>query len=153
MGQKTCSNSIHRLGENNPSWKGGVSSLRDRIRSSREYKKFRESVLEKDNHKCIICGSSVDLQVHHIYPFALFPDDRMRVEHAATLCADHHTIKSSSFHGLFGTRNNTPEQFEYYVNLMRPEYGNDEHYDVNKYMNSYDADDIEIDDYTLDLYE
>lgn len=61
MGQKTCSNSIHRLGENNPSWKGGVSSLRDRIRSSREYKKFRESVLEKDNHKCIICGSSVDL--------------------------------------------------------------------------------------------
>lgn len=152
MGQKTCSNNfVHRSGELNPVWKGGVSPENERIRKTRMYKKYRQAVLEKDNHKCIICGSTEDLQVHHIYPFSIYPDDRMRVETGVTVCAKHHTIGDNSFHSIFGTHNNTPEQFEYYVNEKRQELGIKEPFDVYKYMNPYDADDMEIDDSMLDL--
>lgn len=141
----------HWSGENSHSWKGGVTEENERIRSSSLYKQFRQAVLEKDNHKCIICGSTEDLQVHHIYPFSIYPDDRMRVETGVTVCAKHHTIGDNSFHGIFGTHNNTPEQFEYYVNMKRQELGIKEPFDVYKYMNPYDADDMEIDDSMLDL--
>ena len=60
-------------------------------------------------------------------------------------------INSSSFHNIYGMRGNTPEQFEYYVNEKRQELGIKEPFDVYKYMNPYDADDMEIDDSMLDL--
>ena len=48
---KTCGDrSIHYTGENNPSWKGGVTSESDQIRQSRYYKDYREAVLKKDNY-------------------------------------------------------------------------------------------------------
>ena len=52
---------------------------------------------------------------------------------------------------MYGMVGNTPEQFETYVNMKRAELGITEHFDVYKYMNPYDADDMEIDDTMLDL--
>jgi hypothetical protein len=48
---------------------------------------FRELVLNRDNHLCVICGSDKDLIVHHIDPFAkckVFEND---IDSACTLCA------------------------------------------------------------------
>lgn len=150
----TCGNrAIHYSGKNNPSWKGGVTPENNRIRSSINYKEYRESVLNKDNHSCIICGAKNNLEVHHIFPFAIFPDDRFRVDCGCTICKNHHTGSYDSFHKVYGTHNNTPEQLEEYVNAKRCELGNYEYFDVYAYMNSYDADCLEIDDTMLDLYE
>lgn len=152
---KTCGNrSIHYIGENNPSWKGGITPESSQIRQSRCYKDYREAVLQKDDYSCIICGSTQNPEVHHIYPFASFPDDRFRVDCGVTLCTFHHNpYYEGSFHNIYSTFHNTPEQLEEYVNMKRQELGINEYFDVYEYMNPYDADDMEIDDSMLDLYE
>lgn len=152
---KTCGDkSIHYIGENNPLWKGGITSESEKIRHSKDYKDYRDAVLSKDNYKCIICESTFDLEVHHIYPFAKYLNDRFNIMCGATLCKQHHNpYCKGAFHNIYGTFNNTPEQFEEYVNIRRHELGNTEYFDVYAYMDAYDADNLEIDDLMLDLYE
>lgn len=55
-------------GEKHPNWKGGVSTLYSKLR---EFFKNRQTkiVIERDGHKCGICGSDKNLQVHHIKHF------------------------------------------------------------------------------------
>lgn len=43
-------------GENNGNWKGGITSLVRRIRGISRYRKWRESILRKDNFSCVLCG-------------------------------------------------------------------------------------------------
>jgi 5-methylcytosine-specific restriction endonuclease McrA len=50
---------------------------------------FRNMVLERDNHQCVICGSTDNLTVHHSDPFAtckMFEND---MDGAFTLCEEH----------------------------------------------------------------
>lgn len=61
-----------------------------RKRLTYQYRKWRESVLERDHHKCVICGSTKDLEVHHIKPFAQFPEERLNIENGVTLCSACH---------------------------------------------------------------
>ena len=61
-------------GANSHFWKGGVTTLSQRIRSSAEYRAWRVAVFEKDRYRCLDCGDKgVYLQADHIYPFAYFP--------------------------------------------------------------------------------
>ncbi len=58
--------------ENNPAWKGGITSLRERIRSSFEYRQWRSDVYTRDDFTCQKCGKrGVRLHAHHIKSFAL----------------------------------------------------------------------------------
>ena len=124
------------------------------LRKSGEYIGFRNAVMKKDNGKCVVCGDTQDIEVHHLYPFSKYNADRFDENNGVCVCAKHHsTSYPNSCHSIFGTRNNTPEQFENYVNFMREHLGIKERFDVYDYMNPYDADDREIDDYMLDLYE
>ena len=90
-----------------------------------------------------------------MYPFAKYNADRFDVNNGVCVCAKHHSIRyPGSFHSIYGTRDgNTTENFEEYVNYMRQQLGIKEHFDVYAYMNPYDADNMEIDDSMLDLYE
>ena len=54
------------------------------------YRKWRESVMERDGRKCVICGATDDLEVHHIKPFAKFPDERLNIDNGITLCRKCH---------------------------------------------------------------
>ena len=57
-----------------------------RICSSKEYKEFRKKVLERDNYKCVKCGKTERLQVHHIKPRKDYPDLIMNFNNVQTLC-------------------------------------------------------------------
>lgn len=55
------------------------------------------------------------------------------------------------FHKEYGTHNNTTEQFEEYINRKRQELGIAGPFNIYDYMSSFDDDDMEIDDYGLDI--
>jgi 5-methylcytosine-specific restriction endonuclease McrA len=56
--------------------------------SREEYDRLRMRVLERDRWKCQRCGSSVNLQVHHLqYRGRLGPD---ALENLISLCSDCH---------------------------------------------------------------
>ncbi len=57
-----------RTGDKNNLWKGGVSPLHKRVRSSARYKKWRKEILKRDKI-CIDCNSNKNLRAHHIIPF------------------------------------------------------------------------------------
>lgn len=121
------------------------------LRKTSEYRRYRKDVLEKDGYKCVICGVSDNNEVHHIYPFASYPNFRFDVKCGITLCKNHHSVSEpESFHALYGRYNNTPEQIEEYINIKRKELGITDHFDVYEYMSSYDDDNQEIDDLIFD---
>ena len=77
-------------GENNPNWRGGVTRWDKKIRSSKQYKEWKQACLDRDNHMCVICGSEENLQVHHIIPFARYPETRFNLGNGITLCEECH---------------------------------------------------------------
>lgn len=46
---------INRWGKNNPYWKGGITPLIRRIRSSRHYGEWRKKVFVRDDYICQFC--------------------------------------------------------------------------------------------------
>lgn len=50
------------------------------------YKGWRKLVLQRDNHKCIQCGSEEKLECDHILNFRDYPDLRYEVSNGRTLC-------------------------------------------------------------------
>lgn len=86
-------------GEKNPLWKGGITPLNSKIRSSMEYKLWRKSVFERDNYTCVWCNiRGSKLQADHIKPFALFPELRLAIDNGRTLCVPCHR-KTDTFGG------------------------------------------------------
>jgi len=63
----------------------------EKLRSSTEYRLWRESVLIRDNYVCVWCfAKGVPLHVDHIKPFALFPELRFAIDNGRTLCVPCH---------------------------------------------------------------
>ncbi len=50
---------------------------------------FRNSVFERDNHKCVICDAPA-ADAHHILERRLFPDSGYYIDNGASLCPEHH---------------------------------------------------------------
>ena len=121
------------------------------LRRTPEYYQFRKGVIKKDQGKCIISGETQNIEIHHIYSFALYPSFRFDINCGVCIGAKYHsTAFEGSFHNVYGRYNNTPEQFEEYVNMKRRELGIMEHFDVYEYMNDIYSDNLEIDDMMLD---
>lgn len=75
-----------RKGEKSNFWKGGVTPINRKIRTSTEYYLWRKSVFERDNYACIWCGSVEKIEADHIKPFSLFPELRFAIDNGRTLC-------------------------------------------------------------------
>ena len=82
----------HR-GELGPNWRGGVSSLADRIRHSIEYRLWREAVYARDNWTCQECGEQGRrLHPHHIKALSEYPDLKFAIDNCKTLCIKCHYL-------------------------------------------------------------
>ena len=83
-------------GKNSRWWKGGITPINRAIRTSLEYKIWRQAVFERDNYTCRFCKTrskkkkKVILNADHIKPFALFPELRFAIDNGRTLCTDCH---------------------------------------------------------------
>ena len=77
-------------------WKGGISTIYEKIRRSSRYKAWRKSVFQRDSYTCIWCGvcngngRTVVLNADHIKPFASYPKLRFDIKNGRTLCVDCH---------------------------------------------------------------
>lgn len=75
--------------ENHWNWQGGKSLQNDR-RDSVEYKNWRLKVYERDNYKCVQCGSKEKLNAHHIKSWKNYPNLRYDINNGITLCEKCH---------------------------------------------------------------
>lgn len=50
---------------------------------------FREGVFNRDNHKCVFCGSPA-VDAHHIMERRLFPDGGYYIDNGISVCEEHH---------------------------------------------------------------
>jgi hypothetical protein len=97
----------HRVGmsgENHPNWKGGITTVNEKIRKSLEYKMWRKEVFKRDNYSCVICGKkfikgvtgNVRLHADHIKEFSRYLDLRFDINNGRTLCVQCH-IKTPNY--------------------------------------------------------
>lgn len=86
----SCKAKYHSAGEKNPNWKGGIQPIHLKIRNSREAREWKKICLERDSHSCQHCGVLEGLHVHHLKPFAFYPELRFVVENGITLCSKCH---------------------------------------------------------------
>lgn len=83
-------------GTGGPNWKGGRTEKNKVLRSSSQFREWREKVFKRDNYTCQFCGARsvkgnrVELHPDHIEPFALFPELRFEISNGRTLCAPCH---------------------------------------------------------------
>jgi hypothetical protein len=77
-------------GERHPRWKGGLTKIDHKIRSTVAYKQWRMAVLERDHFTCVLCGyvhcKPRDIRADHILPFHQYPEVRFEVSNGRALC-------------------------------------------------------------------
>lgn len=104
-------------GENNWAWKGGISPERVKLRESDEYYVWRNTVGTRDNFTCQCCGlKTKKVEAHHLFSFIQYEDLRYDVNNGICLCRYcHNAREDGSFHNVYGTHNNTPDQLHEYI--------------------------------------
>ncbi len=82
---------IDNKGPNSHWWKGGISNIHERIRTTPEYKLWRKSVFERDKYTCVWCKQKGgQLNADHIKPFCDYPELRFAIDNGRTLCIECH---------------------------------------------------------------
>lgn len=107
------------IGKNNPRWKGGITELRHKIRTSPEYRNWSQRIKERDNYTCQMCEEKGGvLETNHLVRFAdIIVESRIKTFHDAlalsflwdikngiTLCKKCHKLtigKENQFRRLF----------------------------------------------------
>jgi len=62
---------------------------------SDRWKKLRKIVLNRDNNKCIVCGTRYNLQVHHLHYKGIYENMDFKTDQLVTLCKKCHDIEHS----------------------------------------------------------
>jgi 5-methylcytosine-specific restriction endonuclease McrA len=97
--RKFCSlscNAINRdlTGAKNNRWKGGISSERDTVKATEEYKQWRLAVYRRDHFMCVVCLDSPTkdkrIEAHHLKKFSDYPELAVDLDNGCTLCTKCH---------------------------------------------------------------
>jgi 5-methylcytosine-specific restriction endonuclease McrA len=100
-------------GENNPNWKGGVTTetqlQREKIRRS-----LNPKTKKRDNYQCQVCHKIGGIVSHHIFDFSNYEDLREIESNLITLCVKCH----KKFHSVYpNTSTNTLEDLEKFFQI------------------------------------
>lgn len=68
--------SLEKRGEGGNNWQGGKTLIFSYLQ--KKMKKWRDESLEISNHKCLICGETKHLHIHHLYNFYNIVHDAFR---------------------------------------------------------------------------
>lgn len=105
---KRCGKIVLRSGENNPNWNPNLTD-EERIngRNYIEYTDFIKGVLARDNYTCQCCGdtNSSEMEVHHLYGYANFPEYRIDQTQAIVLCKNCHKAFHNWHYKKYGFEN------------------------------------------------
>lgn len=102
-------------GSNHYNWKGGITNENHKVRTSLEYKLWRDACFARDGYICQKTGQyGGKLRCHHINNFAEFPELRLAIDNGITLSDEAH----KQFHRKYGVKNNTKEQLQEYLNKL-----------------------------------
>lgn len=105
-------------GEKSNFWKGGITPKyiqeRNKLKTSIEYRLWRESVFARDNWTCQKCDKrgSQKIHPHHIKNWIDNLEIRTSIENGITLCEKCHML----FHKEYGRKNNNKEQIIKFLN-------------------------------------
>lgn len=58
--------------------------------TSKEWKQLRADILERDGHKCCLCGSVQGLNVHHMLPQKFYKRFQLDCDNLITVCSKCH---------------------------------------------------------------
>lgn len=94
---KTCLECFKKLdyadrrGAASPVWKGGLTPIHTKLRTSPEYRSWRMDVFRRDGFTCSECGAKrAYLNAHHVKSFTQYPEGRYDIDNGITLCASCH---------------------------------------------------------------
>lgn len=83
-----------RRGQLNPNYKDGSSPERQRLYASGEWNAIASKVYARDKGRCVRCGKAKQgprsLHVHHVKPWAEYPERRFELDNLITLCRGCH---------------------------------------------------------------
>lgn len=89
-------------GKNHYCWKGGTTSIYQKIRKSIQYKRWRNLVFKRDNYTCQFCKQvRGEINADHIKPFAFYPELRFKISNGRTLCISCHKKTNSYLNRWF----------------------------------------------------
>lgn len=81
-------------GENNPNWKGGITS-KDRKQRVRFRSVIQKKIFKRDNYTCQLCKKRGGfLQVDHIESWSENPELRFDMDNCRTLCKECHYLET-----------------------------------------------------------
>lgn len=73
-----------------------------KFRGSQQWKNKRAEILLRDNNQCKICGNRDNLQVHHIYSLANYPEMKLENSNLITLCPGcHHDVHNQVYSSIY----------------------------------------------------
>lgn len=103
---------LGKKGINNPNWIDGRTPKNVKIRTSIEYKLWRDAVLSRDGYRDQKTGKiGGNLVVHHILNFSNHPELRFAINNGITLSKKSH----EEFHKIYGKNNNTQKELEEFI--------------------------------------